>query len=38
MLLKELTALRGPSGWENEVRDAIRKEAGRILENREGRV
>lgn len=38
MLLKELTALRGPSGWENAVRDAIRKEAQRILENREGSV
>lgn len=38
MLLKELTALRGPSGWENEVRDALRAQAQRILENREGRV
>ena len=38
MLLKELTALRGPSGWEHEVRKAIRSEAARILEGREGRV
>ena len=38
MLLKELTALRGPSGWEHEVRKAIRSEAKRILEGREGRV
>jgi len=38
MLLKELTALRGPSGWEHAVRDALRAEAQRILGNREGRV
>ena len=38
MLLKELTALRGPSGWEHEVRKAICSEAARILEGREGRV
>lgn len=38
MLLKELTALRGPSGWEHEVRKAIRSEAKRILEGREGCV
>ena len=38
MLLKELTALRAPSGLEKEARDAIRREAERILENREGRV
>ncbi|MBQ7785594.1 MAG: M20/M25/M40 family metallo-hydrolase [Clostridia bacterium] len=38
MLLRELTALRGPSGHEHEVRDALRKEAGRILEGKEGRV
>ena len=38
MLLKELTALRGPSGWENAVRDAIRHEAERILCGRESRV
>ena len=38
MLLRELTALRGPSGHEHEVREALRKEAGRILKGKEGRV
>ena len=38
MLLKEITALRGPSGWEDEVRSAIRREAQEILSAREGRV
>ena len=38
MLLKEITALRGPSGWEDEARNAIRKEAEAILQGREGRV
>ena len=27
MLLKDITALRGPSGWEDEARNAIRSEA-----------
>ena len=31
MLLKDITALRGPSGWEDEAREAIRKEAEAIL-------
>ena len=31
MLLKEITALRGPSGWEDEARNAIRKEAEAIV-------
>lgn len=38
MLLKEITDLRGPSGWEDEVRNAIRSEAQEILSAREGRV
>ncbi|MBE5799242.1 MAG: M42 family metallopeptidase [Clostridiales bacterium] len=38
MLLKDITALRGPSGWEDEARNAIRKEAEEILTGREGRV
>ena len=38
MLLKDITALRGPSGWEDEARNAIRKEAQAILDGREGRV
>ncbi|MBR5303042.1 MAG: M20/M25/M40 family metallo-hydrolase [Clostridia bacterium] len=38
MLLSEITALRGPSGWEDEARNAIRNEAGTILEGREGRI
>ena len=37
MLLSELTALRGVSGCEDEVRAALRKEAERILGGR-GRV
>ena len=32
VLLSELTALRGPSGWENEVRAALRNEAERLLD------
>ena len=38
MLLSEITALRGPSGWEDEARNAIRREAEEILRNQEGRV
>ena len=38
VLLSEITALRGPSGWEDEARNAIRKEAQEILAGREGRV
>ena len=38
MLLKDITALRGPSGWEDAARDAIRKEAEAILAGRESRV
>jgi len=38
MLLNEITELRGPSGWEDEVRDEIRREAEVILKKREGRV
>ena len=38
MLLSEITALRGPSGWEDEARNAIRREAEDILKDREGRV
>ena len=38
MLLKEITALRGPSGWEDEARKAIRREAEKALSSREGRV
>ena len=38
MLLKEITALRGPSGWEDEARDAIRREAEAILKDKEGRI
>ena len=36
MLLSELTALRGPAGYEDEVRAAIRKEAELLLEGCEG--
>lgn len=38
MLLKDITALRGPSGWEDAARDTIRSEALEILAGREGRV
>ena len=38
MLLSEITALRGPSGWEDEARNAIRREAEAILCQKEGRV
>ena len=38
VLLKDITALRGPSGWEDAARDAIRKEAEAILAGRESRV
>ena len=38
MLLSEITALRGPSGWEDEARNAIRQEAQAILAGRESRV
>ena len=38
MLLSEITALRGPSGWEDEARNAIRREAEEILKDQEGRV
>ena len=38
MLLSEITALRGPSGWEDEARNAIRREAEAILKDKEGRV
>ena len=38
MLLREITALRGPSGWEDEVRNAIRTQAQEILAGKEGRV
>lgn len=37
MLLRELTALRGASGAEGEIRDALRKESARIL-GEKGRV
>ena len=36
VLLSELTTLRGPSGWENEVRAALRNEAERLLEGVNG--
>ena len=36
MLLSELTALRGPAGHEHEVREAIRREAERLLAACEG--
>lgn len=36
MLLKEITALRGPSGWEDEARNAIRREAIESLSGRAG--
>lgn len=38
MRLKEITALRAPSGWEDEARSAIRREAEAILCGRQGRV
>ena len=38
MLLKEITDLRGPSGWEDAAREAIRREAEEALRGREGRV
>ena len=38
VLLKDITALFGPSGWEDEARNAIRKEAQDILKEKEGRV
>ena len=38
MLLKDITALFGPAGWEDEARNAIRVEAEQILAGREGRV
>lgn len=38
MLLSELTALRAPSGWEDEARNTLRREAEAILKDREGRV
>lgn len=38
VLLREITALRGPSGWEDAVRSALRTEAERALCGREGRV
>ena len=38
MLLSDITALRAPSGWEDEARNAIRREAEDILKDREGRV
>lgn len=38
MLLREIIALRGPSGWEDEVRNAIRTQAQDILAGKEGRV
>ena len=38
MLLSEITALRGPSGWEDEARNAIRCEAEEILKDKEGRI
>jgi len=38
MLLSEITALRGPSGWEDEARNAIRREAEEILKEKEGCV
>ena len=36
MLLSEITALRGPSGWEHEVRTALRAEAEQLLAGCEG--
>ena len=38
MLLKDITDLRGPSGWEDAAREAIRREAEEALCGREGRV
>ena len=38
MLLSEITALRGPSGWEDEARNAVRREAEQILEGKESRI
>ncbi len=38
MLLKEITDLRGPSGWENAARDAIRREAERLLAGRDAQI
>jgi len=38
VLLSEITALRGPSGWEDEARNAVRREAEQILEGKESRI
>ena len=38
MLLKDITALRAPTGLEDEAREAIRREAEEILKGRDGRV
>ena len=38
MLLRDATALRAPSGWEDEAREAFRREAEARLAGREGRV
>ncbi|MBP3427051.1 MAG: M42 family metallopeptidase [Clostridia bacterium] len=36
MLLREITALRGPAGYEKEAREALKKEAERLLAGCEG--
>ena len=36
MLLSELTALRGPAGWEHEAREAIKRECLALLEGKAG--
>ena len=36
MLLSEITALRGPAGYEHEVREAIKKECLALLHGKEG--
>lgn len=38
MLLSEITALRGPAGHEHEIRNALRKEAERLLDGKGGSV
>ena len=38
MLLRDITALRAPTGWEDAARDAIRGELEEIMKGREGRI
>lgn len=38
MLLKDIAALRAPTGWEDAAREAIRREAETLLAGREGNV